>query len=108
MGIIPEQSHLTNPNPKLEEQRRKTWPGMAHFAGTGPEFKTCRECSEWTGCGLQDGYYATNGVHGGAIKPRACEKYRTLMSGIGEAVPGNAAACKYFDQAVSPPPIVWK
>jgi hypothetical protein len=109
MGIIAEQSHLTNPNPDLEQLRRRTVPGMAHFAGTGPKGKTCRECSEWTGCGKEAGYYAPKGAHGGLIKPRSCDKYRELMRGdIGEPIPPDTMACKYFDPAIAPPALVSK
>jgi hypothetical protein len=106
MGLIPEQEHLTVIDDRLESSRRRTWPGMAHWAGSGAAGKTCRECQLWTGCGDQSGYYAKRGNRAGMIKPRACEKHRDLMQGVtGPAIPHDAAACRYFIQHTNPPPI---
>jgi hypothetical protein len=66
-----------------------THAGMAHFAGTGPAGKTCRECSLWR----FEGYKKTD------RKPKngACEK------GLGARFVYNALACKYFEQNETPP-----
>jgi hypothetical protein len=70
-------------NPELAARVRATVPGMAHFAGTGPEGKTCRECIEWTLVG----------------RKRLCAKYRSLMDKWGDQyIPPLTAACKYFVQ----------
>lgn len=109
MGLIPEQSHLTVTDPAMESKRAQTFPGMAHFARSGPERRLCRECLFWTGCGGEVGYYAKKGLYGGSIKPRSCSKYKELMQGdIGPGVPHTAQACKYFQENVEPPPIVAK
>lgn len=108
MGLIPEQSNLTVIDPALEAKRRQTYPGMAHFAGSGPTGKTCRGCLEWTGCGEQTGYYSKNGRHGGGLKPRPCAKYKSLMDSIGPGVPHTAPACKYFNENQSPPSLTYK
>ncbi len=106
MGLIPDQDHLTVTDPAFEMQRTRTWPGMAHFAGTGPKNKTCRECIYWSNCGADPGYYSRSGKHRGVIKPRSCAKYRTMMSNnIGPAVPHNALACKHFELDDTPPTI---
>jgi hypothetical protein len=98
------ESHYTQPDKALQEKRKRTWPGMAHFGGSGPLGKTCRECALWTGCGQQAGYYAKDGEHGGRIKPRPCEKYRSLMGGdVGPGVPEDAGACRYFVASDDPP-----
>lgn len=107
MGLIAEQSHLTVTDRSLETKRQQTFPGMAHFAKSGPEGFTCRQCVSWTGCGGESGYYAKKGMYGGMIKPRSCHQYKTLMQGdIGPGVPHTAGACKYFSENRSPPPIV--
>lgn len=104
MGLIVEQPNLTVINPALESARRSTYPGMAHFAGSGPAGVTCRQCRDWTGCGQESGYYAKKGKHGGVLKPRPCGTYRALMGGeIGPAVPHDARACKYFIETPTPP-----
>lgn len=106
MGLIQEQPNLTVLDQAFEDTRRRTWPGMGHFAGSGPQGKTCRECKSWTGCGHDYGYYAKGGKHGGSIKPRPCQKYQELMGGeVGPPVPHNAAVCKYFAENAAPPAI---
>lgn len=105
MPLFPDE-HLTTIDPKLDALRRRTWPGQAHFAGTGPEHTMCHTCEHWTGCGTETGYYSKNGNNHGMIKPRPCEKYRSLMSEIGPAVPYSAAACKYYVAAAEVPPLV--
>jgi hypothetical protein len=81
---------------------RATFAGMAHFAGTGPELKTCRECQHWDHGGPHD-YYAKRGKFGGLIKPARCRKYGALTNAAGDKVPDDAPACKHFtDAAVVP------
>jgi hypothetical protein len=81
-----------------EDSIRKTFGGMAHFAGTGPEGKTCRECIHWAY--KRDGYHAKSGKHANMIKPQRCLRYSQLSQGkAGEAVPAQASACKYFEQS---------
>ena len=97
---------LTIVDPKLERAEAETPHGMAHWAGSGPKGKSCRQCISWDNCGADPGYYAAGGKHRGALKPRSCRKYQELMAGeIGPAVPHNAAACKYFSENTAPPPI---
>lgn len=109
MGLIQDQPSLTVLNPDLEDKRRRTWPGMAHWAGTGPTGKTCRMCNSWTGCGVESGYYANGGKHKGAVKPRPCEKYQELMAGeTGPAIPHETQACKYFSENPLPPAPAFK
>lgn len=106
MGLITDQPGLTILDPDFEAKRRRTQPGMAHFAGTGPQGSTCRECLFWTGCGVDSGYYAKNGKHSGGLKPRSCQKHRDLMRGdIGSPILHDTASCKYFSESVAPPPI---
>lgn len=98
----PIQDHLTAA--PADMLARSTHPGMAHFAATGPKMATCRECIHWTGCGGQNGRYAKKGMGGGGLKPRACAKFKSMMQGIGPAVPPDAAACKYFERNDNAPP----
>jgi hypothetical protein len=105
MGLLigEAESHLTNTNPALQAKRGKTYPGMAHFATTGPENTSCRECVFW-GAGARHDYYALGGKPGGALKPHPCAKYRTMMRGEqGPGVPHDAPSCKYFEASTEPP-----
>lgn len=104
MGLIADQQNLTVLDSGFEQTRLQTWPGMAHFAGTGPNAKSCRQCNSWMGCGVEHGYYANGGKHKGGVKPRPCEKYQELMGGeTGPAIPHDARACKYFSENPQPP-----
>ncbi len=101
--------HLTVIDPALDSARSRTVPGMAHWAGSGPKGKTCRQCLFWDNCGADPGYYAKTGKHHGSIKPRSCRKYQQMMNNIeGPAVPHTAAACKYFSPNDVSPQIMGK
>lgn len=80
---------------------RISHPGMAHFAGTGPHGKTCRECLFWKH-GPHD-YRAKNGKYRGLIEPATCGKYRAITLNEGAKIPDDATACKYFDENSEPP-----
>jgi len=89
-------SHLTEGYPaELAEQIRKTYPGQAHFAGTGPVACTCGQCAH-------HGYYrVTRNDYGDAVKTTktpACAEFWRLTGKHGPAVPRNAEACKYFQR----------
>lgn len=75
----------------------RTPPGMAHWAGTGPANKTCRQCEHW----CFEGYKLTNG----ALKLGACGKYRELTLRAGRRISHDLPACKYFDERQDPPPL---
>lgn len=88
------QDHLTAA--PIDVLARASHSGMAHFAGTGPHGKSCRECLFWAH-GPHD-YRAKGGKHRGLIEPAACNKYQQITSQKGGRIPDDAAACKYFDQ----------
>lgn len=93
-----EIDHLTEPNPDLAAKRSKTMPGMAFWAGTGPEGKTCRECKHWA----FDGYLASSGL----LKDAQCDKYTRMMNGNpGGKLPHYMPACKYFELDSTAPSI---
>jgi hypothetical protein len=87
-----------------ERLAKQTYAGMAHFAATGPEGKTCRECAYWK---FEHRYFAKGGRHGGMLKPSPCRKHKELKAGNqeGPPVPHSALACRYFAPAASPPPL---
>ncbi len=91
----------TQPDPELTRKARATWPGMAHFAGTGPKGRTCRECIYWDHLPYE--YRSKTGRYGGLIKPARCRKYRELTREQGAPVPYHAFACRHFELNPSPP-----
>lgn len=90
--------HLTEPDQDLAEKRRRTPPGMAFWAGTGPAGATCRGCQFW----LSDGYLADCGL----LKDSICGKYRSMMNGeAGAKLSHYTPACKYFAAELSERPL---
>lgn len=84
-----------------------THAGQAHFAGTGPQGRTCRECKFWitVSAGVSHAYYAGAARHGRTLKPHPCKLFRKFTGKPGTPVPYNAGACKYFEPSDNPPPI---
>lgn len=90
--------HLTEPDVALGQKRKDTFSGMAFWAGTGPDGKTCRGCTHWRA----DGYMASSGL----LKDSICGKYKSMMHGAeGLGVPHYAKACKYFDETAEARPL---
>jgi hypothetical protein len=58
---------------------------MAHWAGTGPTGKACRDCAAWVLVG----------------RVRLCDKYKRMMGKdeweTKKVIPSGTAACKYFE-----------
>jgi hypothetical protein len=86
--------NLTSPNPQQDRLSSSSFAGMAHFAGTGPAGRTCRECRFWQH--TPHDYRSKDGKYRGLIKSCACGKYKSLTGRVGAPVPDDAAACKYF------------
>lgn len=95
----PIQDHLTAA--PVDRFARQSYPGMAHFAGTGPHAKTCRECSFFDHSPYD--YHAKNGKHHGLIKPARCKKHRQMTGAQGAKIPDDAAACRHFNQSDAAP-----
>lgn len=77
-----------------------TYLGMAHFAGTGPSHKTCRECKSW---GLEGRHRYRTPPYPVLLDAR-CSKFTELTKKAGPAVPCDAMACRYFEQSDKVPP----
>lgn len=88
------QDHLTSA--PVDALARQSHPGQAHFAGTGPHGKTCRECVFWNHVTYD--YRSKSGKWRGLILPANCKKYQQITQKVGDKIPDDAAACKYFDQ----------
>lgn len=79
---------LTIIDPELEKKVRRTRPGMAHWAGSGPEGAVCGHCIFW-------GYIA----HGRQRTGKSCEKYYRLTGLHGGGLDKRQDGCKYFQKA---------
>ena len=102
MGLIAGNIPLTNPDPATESRRRETVPGMAHWAGTGPENTTCRQCLHWNR-GLKPDYYR-GGFQASMLKPAPCDKYRRMMNDApGPAIEHYIPSCRHFEPNEKPP-----
>jgi hypothetical protein len=108
-------SHLTKPQgERLAALQEITIPGMAHWAGSGPDGETCRQCAFWSR--IKRVNKDTGDQEYGAIKrigrqpdgtpsPRACSKYSQLMRGIrGGKIPFDTPACNKFEASGNAPP----
>jgi len=87
-----------------EDAHRVTEPGMAHFAGSGPPGKTCKDCAF-------KGYRRPGNAHFDPVKndyvvhmrrTGGCAKFRELSGNHGLAIKGTCRACKYFEQKAKP------
>jgi len=77
-----------------------THDGQAHWAGTGPANKTCRECAHFC---ADRRYSAASVSHAkGELTPAPCRLYRRRTGRL-RNIPHRAVACKYFEQNDNPP-----
>ena len=78
--------------------------GMAHWAGSGPAFKTCRECRSWVSIGK---WREEGPGSSGEPLPSRCRKYKTLgmEKSFGPPIPHDTLACKHFEEAAKPQPL---
>ena len=81
-ATIRKTDHLAAGDRMLERLIDLTFPGMAHFASTGPGDQCCGGCRHWAGTATR--------------KQAPCGKYLRLTSRSGRDVPRLARACKYF------------
>lgn len=65
-------------------------PGMAFFAGTGPEGKRCEHCQNY-------GYYRESGS-GKSYHVNKCNQFYRMMKEHGPNVKPYYKACKYFEE----------
>jgi hypothetical protein len=85
------KNYHTELYPELASLIQATPAGMAHWAGTGPAGKVCRDCAAWV---LIE-------------NKRLCEKYKRMMGkdewDMKKVIPGDTAACRHFEQKPIPP-----
>jgi hypothetical protein len=83
-------NHLTAA--PIDGAARESFAGMAHFAGTGPQFTKCRHCSHF-----ESEPPPKKKAKPGPPKPATCRKYREITGNTGAKVPAEAASCKYYE-----------
>jgi hypothetical protein len=66
----------------LTQEQIDTQPGMAHFAGTGPQHTWCADCLYL----FED--------HGAAY----CGRYRDIMGKRGRPISPSNKSCKYYNE----------
>ena len=104
--------HLT-PGP-ADELVTKTYLGQAHFAGTGPEGATCRQCIWWkllrmkkAKKGREDAppefYEPGHHKKDGELRRKKCT--RPIHGKAKRLVPHHAEACRLFEPNPNPPAI---
>lgn len=86
---------------------RETPDGMAHWKGTGPDGRTCRECVQYNLAKTPKRYTASSAHHGiGELMPVGCRKWRALMPKSVKKWPKlhhRMAACKHFELNAAAP-----
>lgn len=87
------------------EPIRLTHLGQAHFAATGPEGRTCRECEKWYHLGRNSGepvkVKKPHRYDAGAQRPCKCQ--HPIANKAERRVPHDALACRFFKQCGNPP-----
>lgn len=103
VNIIGYTDHLTAPD-NLEPVLR-THLGQAHFAGTGPDNKTCRQCDHWHSV---DGEgrrtpprYRGRGKGTLYLQPVHCRF--PIANKADRRVPHDAEACRLFEENADAP-----
>jgi hypothetical protein len=82
--------HLTH----TTSEQKMTAPGMAHFAGSGPEREICGNCKHfgyWKRVANKSGQFVTS------KRAHGCGKFHELTGVHGPAISKNLYACKYFE-----------
>lgn len=95
----------------FEAKIAATFIGQAHFAGSGPARRTCRECRFWfimrrpsPDADMRPsspGYYGKKAQRPGELKRAKCNY--AIAHKSSRRVPPEAMACRFFDPATNPP-----
>jgi hypothetical protein len=81
---------------ELTRMMKRSVPGMAHWAGSGPTGTICRGCIHY-------GYESVSrNARGEAIKPvshrQGCRKFYELTGRPGGAIPETTESCRHFQR----------
>lgn len=80
---------LTSGYGDLEKAIKATVPGMAYFAGTGPDGRQCHWCGFWGGKKVRRNA-------DGLLKPVLCRRAVAMGARANRGIPADTPACKYF------------
>lgn len=76
-------------------------PGMAHFAFTGPDSTTCRQCEHWGRAPT----FKRDGEH--RLRRRTCQKFlRMCRADAGPAVDAETPSCRHYVARDTAPDLV--
>jgi hypothetical protein len=98
--MVTNTPHLTRGfDEQLEFQIRRTVPGMAHWAASGPFGETCGSCRFL-------GYWKQrrngSGETIGTARAKGCAEFHRLTGTHGPAPPKNTEACRHFQRKEEP------
>lgn len=79
-----KQIELTDASSISKLSMASSVPGMAYFAGTGPEETVCGQCQHWV---LPEGK-----------RKHICAEFRRMTKDDAMAVPRLTPSCKYFEK----------
>lgn len=101
--------HLTAAD--FDHPIRETYLGQAHIAGTGPEGKTCRECTHWhkwkyskSANGyvpVSSGYFSKKHKTT-PLEPKKAYCNRPILNKAKRLIPHAAKSCRLFELANDP------
>ena len=90
------QNHLTQPDQELGDKIKATVPGMAFWAGTGPQSTTCATCKFFNGTTIR------SGIGVGDLNDGTCAEYRRIVKNTTcrraavLTIPPNTPSCRYY------------
>lgn len=103
MSFLGTQHLKDGHEPSVAVSIKKTYPGMAHFAGTGPERAFCRTCVFWKSA---TGSHEYGSGTFPTLRDHPCQKFRQLSGKVTNCrVPSHAEACRHYQASPNPPPI---
>jgi hypothetical protein len=89
--------HLTPgyQDPEFVQQVRRSVPGMAHFAATGPFGATCAGCCHF---GFTEVLRNKSGdVVQSIARSNRCGKFYKLIGKAGAVIPSTTEACRHYE-----------
>jgi len=81
--------------PELIQQIRNTAPGMAHFAGSGPQGRCCRECKSWN---YERSIRNRSGEVVRTERHKGCQQFERLSGRRGPQINPQLLACRHFQE----------
>jgi hypothetical protein len=83
-----KSNHLTSD--PVDDAAIETFPGMASWAGGGPQFTNCKHCKFFERAPIKVP------VKNDPNKPARCAMFRQITGREGPAVPAEALSCRFY------------